>query len=108
MSSIRAVETITGTISAECTLFGKLSLVGEPLTGYLSCKGGLRGTLSFVTAIGYAVYDGDYTVVPSASTSKTLETSQLLMAKDVVVTKVPYSETSNLSGGLTVYIAEEV
>ena len=108
MSSIRAVETITGTISAECTLTGKLSPVNESLTGYLSCTSGLQATLSFVAVIEYDVYKGDYTVVPSASTEKTLETSSLLMKQDVVVKKVPYSETSNLSGGLTVYIAEEV
>lgn len=54
------------------------------------------------------VYTGDYTVIPKADEQTILATSGKLMAGDVTVTEVPYYETSNLSGGNTVYIAEEV
>ncbi len=52
-------------------------------------------------------YQGDYVVVPKAHEETILETRDLVMADDVTVKKVPYFETSNLSGK-TVYIASEV
>lgn len=53
------------------------------------------------------VYEGEYVVVPKAHESTILETRDKTMTDDVTVTKVPYYETSNLTGE-TVYIAAEV
>ena len=53
-------------------------------------------------------YDGEYVVIPQASDAVTLSTKDKLLLDDVTVTKVPYWETSNQSGGLTAYIASEV
>ena len=61
MDDIKAVEMLSGFISTECTLVGKMS-----------CADGLTGKMS------------------------------------VVITKVPYWETSNSSNGTTAYIAKEV
>ena len=61
MDDIKAVETLSGSISAECTMVGNASSAG-----------GLTGKMP------------------------------------VVITKVPYWETSNSSNGMTAYIAKEV
>lgn len=53
-------------------------------------------------------YSGDYTVVPKAHEEVVLETAHKTMVEDVIVTQIPYYETSNVSGGLTIYIADEV
>lgn len=53
-------------------------------------------------------YHGEYEVTPSASSAIVLPTYGKYMADDVTVRKVPYYETSNLSGGKTAYIAMEV
>lgn len=52
-------------------------------------------------------YDGEYVVTPKAHESTILETKYKTMADDVTVLKVPYYETSNITGE-TVYIASEV
>lgn len=53
-------------------------------------------------------YDGAYEVKPLAGESTTLLTAQKFMTSDVVVTQIPYGETSNASGGETAYIGMEV
>lgn len=53
-------------------------------------------------------YMGEYEVMPSPTSQQTLKTAQKLMSNDVIVHKIPYYETSNNSGGNTVYIGIEV
>lgn len=53
-------------------------------------------------------YDGPYIVTPLADVETVLETQDKVMDDDVTVLKIPYYETSNLSGGYTVFIAGEV
>ena len=55
----------------------------------------------------YEKYDGAYEVVPS-STAQTLATENKVMKKNLRITEIPYYETSNLSGGNTVYIGKEI
>lgn len=51
-------------------------------------------------------YEGDYVVVPHTEDDIVLETKQKMMTSDVTVKKIPYFETSNVSG-VTVYIGSE-
>lgn len=95
MDDIKAVETLSGFISADCTL-----------TGNVSCAGGLTGKISI--AQEYDAYTGDYKVVPQAFNEQILLTAHKVLAEDVVIAKVPYWETSNVSNGMTAYIAKEV
>ena len=95
MDDIKAVETLSGFISAECTLVGNVS-----------CAGGLTGKMSVVQE--YDAYTGDYKVIPQAFNEQVLPTARKVLAEDVVITKVPYWETSNISNGMTAYIAKEV
>ena len=95
MDGIKAVETLSGFISAECTLVGNVS-----------CAGGLTGKMSVVQE--YDAYTGDYKVIPQAFNEQVLPTAHKVLAEDVVITKVPYWETSNISNGMTAYIAKEV
>lgn len=52
-------------------------------------------------------YTGPYTVTPKAHEEQTLNTASKIMVRDVTVRKVPYYETTNVSGS-TVYIASGV
>lgn len=95
MSGIKAIESLIGLISVECTLAGKLS-----------CTGGLSGKISIMRE--YDHYNGNYKVSPKAFEEQTLQTTNKLLGEDVIITEVPYYETSNTSNGTTVYIAKEV
>ncbi|MBS6180588.1 MAG: hypothetical protein KH921_07345 [Erysipelotrichaceae bacterium] len=95
MSSIKPLESLTGTISAECTLSGELS-----------CNDGLVGKLSVTSE--YDAYTGNYQVIPHAFNAQTLNTANRLLKEDIIVAAIPYWETSNDSDGLTAYIGKEV
>ena len=58
--------------------------------------------------VGAPLYDGAYTVTPKAWEDQSLPTAQRILQRDVTVFEIPYYETSNLSGGSTVYIGSEV
>ena len=105
MDDIKAVETLSGFISAECTLVGNIPC-GSGLTGNVPCGGGLTGKMSVIQE--YDAYTGDYKVTPQAFNEQILPTAHKVLAEDVVITKVPYWETSNISNGMTAYIAKEV
>ena len=53
-------------------------------------------------------YDGEYSIIPSAENDVTLETAQKMLDADIKVSKIPYYEVSNNSGGNTAYIGNEV
>ena len=53
-------------------------------------------------------YNGAYEVIPSAHLTQTLKTAKKVMGRDVIIHKIPYFETSNNSGGNTVFIGKEV
>lgn len=50
------------------------------------------------------LYDGAYSVTPSADAQQRMQTAQKLMDADVVIEKIPYSEVSNTANGTTVII----
>lgn len=52
-------------------------------------------------------YEGAYEITPKTST-QTLDTAQKFMSEDVTVNAIPFYETSNTSGGNTVYIGKEL
>ena len=81
---IRSEISITGKLKTEDVVFGKIQLSGN-----------------------LSIYNGDYTVTPSVE-EQTLKTANKKMLEDVTVKKIPFYETSNLSGGNTVYIGSEV
>lgn len=55
----------------------------------------------------YADYDGAYSVTPTVG-GETLPTKEKVMREDLEVRPIPFYETSNNSGGTTVYIAKEL
>lgn len=52
-------------------------------------------------------YEGAYDATPKP-TQQTLPTKGKIMTQDVTVRAIPYFDVSNLSGGQTIYIANEV
>lgn len=53
------------------------------------------------------VYEGSYDVTPK-TVEQTMQTADKYMLENVTVRKIPYYESSNSSGGSTVYIGTEV
>lgn len=53
----------------------------------------------------YPIYSGEYDVVPYAFVDQELLTAGKLMRDNVTVQEIPYLETSNDAGGMTVSIA---
>jgi hypothetical protein len=51
-------------------------------------------------------YEGEYIITPRAYDDQTLETKDKVCTDEITVLKVPKYETSNVSGGKTVYIRE--
>lgn len=81
----------------------------EKLYGTLSATSAtLHGTLSARSVIGAEIYDGEYTVHSEAHEVQTLPTANKQLVKNIIVEKIPYFETSNLSDGITAYIGSEV
>ena len=83
------------------------------IRGGLSSRRNLKGTLTIPKNGGqsYPEYSGnpdDYVVTPKAFEVQTLSTKGKLMKQDLVVKEIPYSETSNPSDGITIYIGKEL
>ena len=57
--------------------------------------------------LGGEPYTGEYDITPSTKTNQTLQTAHKILSENVNVKKIPYSQTSNLSGGNTVYIGSD-
>ena len=56
--------------------------------------------------VGGTIYDGEYEITPRV-TAQTMSTRDKVMLDDVTIQAIPVYETSNNSGGTTVYIAKE-
>lgn len=75
--------------------------------GSSSLKVGFTDVVVVVDQESMPKYEGDYVVAPSIS-EQVLETASKMMTDNLTITEIPYSEVSNLSGGLTAKIGNEV
>lgn len=55
----------------------------------------------------YEHYNGAYSVTPKAFQSQTLDTADKVLSSDIVISEVPFYQTTNESGSVTSYIAKE-
>ena len=114
--TLSAIEVITGKLSPARVITGTLSSNATHITGKITSAVSLTGTLTEINAqIAGALiipiqrnedidtYDGEYIVTPKPFDSQTLYTADLIMRHNVLVHKIPYYETSNITGD-TVYI----
>lgn len=100
--NIRVEETQAGVITASGDITA--ANVSAP-SGDVTASGvSLRG-LSGVSEVEY--YEGEYTVTPEVE-GQTLETAGKMMGDNVTINDIPLYDTSNTSGGTTVYIASGV
>ena len=97
---------ISGVIQTTEALSGIVES-GGTIQGRLSAEGVLIGEVGFPKCDYPEVYEGEYEVTPKLHLSQTLDTDGKYMQEDVVVLEVPYYETTNESGGTTVYICTE-
>lgn len=99
-------------ISGDIKLNSPIILTGDISTDTVRIFGDISATdtmrISGDIQIGeYSApsYTGEYEVTPILSNDIILDTNGKVMQDNVSVKKIPYYETSNLSGGTTVYIA---
>lgn len=78
------------------------------VNGSITTGQAVTASLQIPDIVHSAFYDGQYEIEPKAHTTTTLNTNGKTLLNNVVVKKIPYFETSNLSFGHTVYIASEV
>lgn len=90
------------------TLSGSISACAS-LNGIVSAREALAGTISLPAIIDYGgeVYEGEYIITPETA-SQRLPTAHKRMQDDLTVLAIPYYETTNETGGNTVYIGMEV
>ena len=73
------------------------------VSGNIHPKSSISGKIGSPEQVPFPYYDGEYNIMPDWD-DITLETEQKSMAENVTVQKIPYHETTNLSGGITVTI----
>lgn len=100
-------DVLSGVIPSANLLSGKIG--GGTLTPTVKITGVVGKNYQPITGVvtGRAPidqYTGDYIVTPRADEQQELETARKYMNADVVVLEIPYSEVSNLSGGITAKI----
>lgn len=97
----------TGTVKCQTgTLVGSLSN-SQSLCGQMSSEPQLVGSLATAYSFSGDKYEGDYEVTPTVD-GVTLNTKHKYLTDDIKVRAIPYFEVSNLSGGNTVFIADEI
>lgn len=79
----------------------------KALSGRLTHKAHLVGSLATAYSSEGVKYDGDYEVIPTVDGTE-LNTKGKYMVDDVKIKAIPIYEASNTSGGNTVYIAGEI
>ena len=98
---------LTGSLSSNNVLVGQLISQGLNLQGGLSTDNILmEGIITIPPEIPTDTYEGEYTIVSKPFETNEIQTQGLKMRKNIVVSEIPYYETSNVSG-YTVYIGGE-
>lgn len=92
-------------IKGKQSLGGTLSGKGT-VSGSVTQKESIHGTLGISTSGVTEQYKGDYEVTPRLS-AQVLETRKKVMTDNLTIKEIPIYEVSNTSGGTTVYIAKE-
>lgn len=85
----------------------QLNVAGRSKDVQLSISGRDHGDIFLtVTPRGNwkETYNGSYSVASSANEMQILDTEDKLMTENLIVLPIPYYETSNPKGGLTVFI----
>ena len=98
---VNGEETISAFVNPQSYIFGSINGVID-ITGTIGHMSILSGSISLPKVIGTDIYTGEYEVTPK-SFEQELLTKSKNMKNDVLVHKIPYYETSNLTG-TTVYI----
>lgn len=100
---------MASTVKQHGELRGTITTNGN-LQGNITAKPTLNGTLFLPQRMDTdpPVYEGEYTIIPAAHEDQILQTAKTYVKENIKVTKIPYAEVSNNSGGTTVTIGNEV
>lgn len=98
---INGEKNISASINSQSYIFGSINEVAG-IAGTIDYQSMVSGSIKLPKVIKAETYIGDYEVTPK-SFEQELPTKSKNMKDDVLVHKIPYYETSNLTG-TTVYI----
>lgn len=109
---------VTGTLSKDLILTATIEQVDGKITGALTNLLSLSGSLAkeyeitgniTLPVLRYTEedYQGEYFIIPLAEQQTILQTEGKRLYNNVTIDKIPYYQTTNLSGGYTVYIGGE-
>ncbi len=88
---------------------GNVELDGT-LVGELSHAGSLSGSVSIAQGWGIppeSEYHGTYKIVPDPVNNQELPTKDKFLSENIKLSKIPYFETTNSEGGMTVIIGDK-
>lgn len=88
-------------ISQEGVLRGRINHQEGTLSGVINFSDFLKGRINYQE--GYERYSGLYSITPSFMDQE-FNTSEKVMSRNLTVERIPYSETSNPDGGITINI----
>ena len=82
----------------------------DKITGNISPINQISGNITYGVGTGEttSIYEGQYDILPLAFEKTVLLTKNKRLTENLIIEEIPYYETTNLSGGTTVYIAGQV
>ena len=98
------IEDATGEVSITTDGGGAVSINDDADGSLEVIADGEMGIITEVVGGDLPYYTGDYVVTPTME-QQSLNTKDKILTNNVTVKKIPMYETTNLSGGTTVYIA---
>lgn len=96
-SSEIQVNSIIGDINARASVFGTVSVSPLSISADVSL-----GSIEVIHS-DMPDYEGEYAITPGVG-EQTLNTANRTLRDDMVINPIPYTATTNLSGGYTVII----
>lgn len=100
---------INGNIINNQKISGNISSTNR-MNGNIRSAQKIKGNITYGNGgdVSIPIYNDEYEVIPLAFQETVLDTTGKYMQRDIIIKEIPYYETSNLGGGITVYIAGQI
>ena len=103
-ATINPVFRLSGLVNSPEGIFGKIN-PHPSLSGIVNKEQQMSAVVGIYEGMNPEKYDGDYVFNPKTDSEQTIDTEHKFLTRDIIVNKIPYFETANLTG-TTVYIGD--